>query len=259
MVLSNRFYSLELRSFSATSVNPDKFFYKLFKRLLGGNNFATMVLASWKNYFRTIRNLTMLFYIIVLVIIMNLFLYSPEDAEAALVGTIFLSPLLGAFVVGEIGLQGKESLLIYKQTPFSTWDFIKVKLCHYIILVIPISIVLEVWICLLVPIITPIDILVNIVIIIGLTTGSILFSVGLFLRNPAYHEKAPEYMINMQVIIFSTLIPFFATLIFFRDIISDLLGIGRSFNNMLVIITIFTWILGVIMLFIGARYLDQLE
>ncbi|MHA2053502.1 MAG: hypothetical protein ACW99F_07895 [Candidatus Hodarchaeales archaeon] len=259
LMLSNRFYSLELRSFSASRVKPDKIFYRLFKQLLGGKNYSTMVLASWKNYFRTIKNLTMLIYIIALVVTMNIFLMSPEDSEAALVGTIFLCPLLGAFVAGEIALQGKESLLLYKQTPFTTWEFIKIKLSHYLLLVIPISIIMEVWVCSLVPNITPFNIFVNTIGIVTITIGSVLFSIGLFLRNPAYHDKAPEFMINIQVIAFNTIIPFFASLIFLQDIIVDLLGIGRSFYNGVVIITVINWITGLIMLYIGARYLDQLE
>jgi hypothetical protein len=255
--LSNRFYSLELRSFSTSRVKPDRLFYRLFRKLLGGKNYATMVIASWKNYFRTVRNLTMLIYIITLVVIMNIFLMGPEDPEGALVNTIFLSPLLGAFVVGEIALQGKESLLIYKQTPLTTWEFIRVKLGHYLLLVIPICIILETGISYLIPINNPMDIIINIIAIVGLTTGSLLFSLGLFLRNPAYHEKAPEFMINMQVIIFGTLIPFFACLIFLHDL--NLFGFGSSFYNIIFTVTLINWVAGILMLFIGARYLDRLE
>ncbi len=257
--LSNRLYSLELRSFSAAKAKPDSRFYRVLSRLLGSGSFAIMVTASWKGYVRTIKNLTMLFYVIALVASMNLFLMQPEDAESAIVGTIMITPLLTAFIVGEIGLQGKENLLLYKQTPITTGSFVKMKLAHYFLIILPLAIVLEVIISLLAPNIQLYEIVFNVGYQIGMAIGLTLFSTGLFLRNPAYHEKAPEYIINMQVIIFSIMIPFFFGLIMLDKYLYDTFQIVDSFYYIMGVVTFVTMILGVIFLYIGVRHLDNLE
>ncbi|MHA2277034.1 MAG: hypothetical protein ACXAC2_14770, partial [Candidatus Kariarchaeaceae archaeon] len=162
MVLANRLYSLELKSFTSASANPNSLFYKALLKLLGNGSFAIQVVASWKNYFRTVKNITQLIYVIVLVVILNVFLMQPEDAQDVLVSTVFLTPLLAAFVASEIGLKGKKSLLIYKQTPLTTLGFLKVKIGHYFLLILPIVIIGEIFIAMSVPSIQPVETVLNV-------------------------------------------------------------------------------------------------
>ncbi len=256
---ADRLYSLELRSFSAAKAKPDRRFYQFMSKLLGNGSFAVLVTASWKGYVRTIRNLTMLLYVIALVAAMNIFLMQPEDTEGAIVSTIMITPLLAAFIVGEIGIQGKENLLLYKQTPTTTYSFVKFKLCHYFLIIIPLAVMLEVVVSLLVPNIQLHELLFNVSFQLIMATGLTLFSTGLFLRNPAFHEKAPEYMINMQVIIFLIMIPFFFGLIILDKYLYVTFGIVESFYYIMGVVAIFTMLLGLIFLYIGARHLDNLE
>jgi hypothetical protein len=176
-----------------------------------------------------------------------------------LVSTVFLTPLLAAFVVSEIGLKGKECLLLYKQTPITTGAFLKAKIGHYFLLILPITILGEIFIGLSVPSLQPIDLLINIMLITAMAIGVTLFALGLFLRNPAYHDKAPEFMINMQVIIFLIIIPFFFGLIFAHDIYSDLFGLEDPFYYIMSSIAALNLLVGSIMLYIGKKHLDQLE
>jgi hypothetical protein len=82
---------------------------------------------------------------------------------------------------------------------------------------------------------------------------------GLFLRNPAYHEKAPEFMINMQVIIFLVMLPFFFGLIAIDQFVYDYFGIIDSFYFGAAFVVLTTWIFGLLMLIIGAKHLNSLE
>ncbi len=257
MILANRLYSLELKSFTSASANPNSLFYKIFLKLLGSGSFAVLVAASWKNYFRTVKNITQLIYVIAIVVILNLFLMQPEDAQDALVSTVFLTPLLAAFVVSEIGLKGKECLLLYKQTPLTTIGFLKAKIGHYFLLILPMVIIGEIIIAMSVPSVQPVELLINVLLISIMAIGVTLFALGLFLRNPAYHDKAPEFMINMQVIIFLIMIPFFFGLIFLHDIFSDLFD--HPFYYIVSLVAILNLVAGVIMLYIGGRNLAQME
>jgi hypothetical protein len=259
MVLANRLYSLELKSFTSATANPSSIFYKILTKLLGNGPFAVLVAASWKNYFRTVKNITQLIYVIAIVVILNIFLMVPEDAQDALVSTVLLTPLLAAFVVAEIGLKGKDCLLLYKQTPLSTLGFLKVKITHYFLLILPMVIIGEIAIGSSVPNMQPIDLLINILLITSMAIGVTLFAVGLFLRNPAYHDKAPEFMINMQVIIFLIMIPFFMGLILLDNFVYDTFGIVDSFYYIISFIAIFNLFTGLIMLYLGARHLENLE
>ncbi|MHA1945172.1 MAG: hypothetical protein ACXAC6_13465 [Candidatus Hodarchaeales archaeon] len=257
MILANRLYSLELKSFTSASANPNSLFYKIFVKLLGSGSYAVLVVASWKSYFRTVKNITQLIYVIAIVVILNLFLMQPEDAQDALVSTVFLTPLLAAFVASEIGLKGKECLLLYKQTPLTTIGFLKAKIGHYFLLILPMVIIGEIIIAMSLPSIQPVEIVINVLLISIIAIGVTLFALGLFLRNPAYHDKAPEFMINMQVIIFLVMIPFFFGLIFLNDIFSDLFD--HPFYYIVSLVAIINLVVGVLMLYIGGRNLAQME
>ncbi|MHA2112698.1 MAG: hypothetical protein ACW98W_14545 [Candidatus Hodarchaeales archaeon] len=257
MILANRLYSLELKSFTSASANPNSLFYKIFVKLLGSGSYAVLVVASWKSYFRTVKNITQLIYVIAIVVILNLFLMQPEDAQDALVSTVFLTPLLAAFVASEIGLKGKECLLLYKQTPLTTIGFLKAKIGHYFLLILPMVIIGEIIIAMSLPSIQPVEIVINVLLISIIAIGVTLFALGLFLRNPAYHDKAPEFMINMQVIIFLVMIPFFFGLIFLNDFFSDLFD--HPFYYIVSLVAIINLVVGVLMLYIGGRNLAQME
>jgi hypothetical protein len=201
----------------------------------------------------------MLLYVIALVAAMNIFLMQPDDPEGAIVSSIMITPLLTAFIIGEIALQGKENLLLFKQTPTTTSAFIRMKLTHYLLIILPLAVILEVIISLLVPSITFYELLFNVGFQFIMAIGLTLFSTGLFLRNPAYHEKAPEYMINMQVIIFMIMIPFFFGLILLDRYLYENFGIVESFYYVLMVVAIINMVLGTILLYIGKRHLDGLE
>ena len=93
----------------------------------------------------------------------------------------------------------------------------------------------------------------------GMAIGVTLFSVGLFLRNPAYHDKAPEFMMNMQVIVFLIMIPFFLGLIFLQEIFHEVFGVVDVFYYMVAFVTLVNLLVGMIMLFIGKKHLEKLE
>ena len=259
MFLANRLYSLELKSFTSASANPNSIFYRLFVKLLGSGSFAVLVVASWRNYFRTVKNITQLMYVIALVVVLNIFIMQPEDAPDALITTVFLTPLLAAFVTSEIGLKGKECLLLYKQTPLTTIGFLKAKIAHYLLLILPMVILGEIFIGMSIPSLQLADIVINVLLISTIAIGVTLFATGLFLRNPAYYDKSPQFMINMQVIIFLVMIPFFFGLITLDMFLYEEFGIVDSFYYIVSLVAIMNLIVGLIMVYIGARHLENLE
>jgi hypothetical protein len=110
-----------------------------------------------------------------------------------------------------------------------------------------------------VPSIQPVETVLNVIIISTMAIGVTLFALGLFLRNPAYHDKAPEFMINMQVIIFLIMIPFFFGLIFLDIFLYDMFGIVDSFYYIVTLVAVVNLVVGLIMLYIGGRHLAQME
>ncbi|MCW3982107.1 MAG: hypothetical protein NWE81_03220, partial [Candidatus Bathyarchaeota archaeon] len=109
---ANRAYSLETTGFAASRVKADGAFYKAIRFLGGGGSFAALLVSVFKDYSRRLENLSRIFYILGLLIIINVFLVEPGDTNGAILITAFILPLLSAFVVGEVTLRGKACLFI---------------------------------------------------------------------------------------------------------------------------------------------------
>ena len=170
-----------------------------------------------------------------------------------------MGPLLAAFAVSEITIQGKENLLIYKQTPSGTARYLKAKLFHYLLTVVPLTVLLEVFICLRVPNIAFEGVLMNLILSFSLASSTTIFTLGLFLLNPAYHDKAGEYLINIQICIFGVVVPFFVCLIFLDQPLYDLFGIIDVFYFALIVYSVIIWVMAAITFVLGAKKLSNLE
>jgi hypothetical protein len=257
--VANRVYSLEPSSFSASKAKSDGIFYNTIKTIGGGGTFGLLLSSSFKNYFRKVKNITMLAYAVGLIVVMNVFLMQPDDSVSAMLGTFIVGPLIAVFTVSEVTLQGKENLLLYKQTPSGTFRYLKAKLFHYLLIVVPITLILEVIITLGVPNLALEELLMNLGLSFMLASSTTIFTLGLFLLNPAYHDKAGEYMINVQVCIFSVLIPFFPCLIILDQPLYDIFGIIDAFYPALVVYSVILWIMAGIIFYLGAKKLSNLE
>jgi hypothetical protein len=257
--VANRVYNLEPTSFSASKSKSNSLFYNSIKQLGGGGSSGLLLSLSFKTYFRKAKNIAWIIYGVGLIVVMNIFLSQPDDPESAFIMSLFIGPLLAAFVASDISLQGKENLLLYKQTPTGTRKYLGIKLYQYLLTILPIVLVVETTVNLLVPNITLEILLLNVLLTLLIASAAITFTIGLFLVNPAFHDKAGEFMINIQVCVFVVMISFFILLIPLDMILWDLFAIVDALYPVAIIYTALLWILGVTMFSLGAKKLNNME
>ncbi|UCE44288.1 MAG: ABC transporter permease, partial [Candidatus Bathyarchaeota archaeon] len=128
--VADRAYSLEAVSFASSRAKPDGVFYKTVRSLGGGGSFGTLLVSVFKDYSRRLENLSKIFYMVGILVLVNIFFGRPDDPEGALLMPQLILPLLAAFVVGEVTLRGKEALFIYKKTPSGVGRLVKARLLH---------------------------------------------------------------------------------------------------------------------------------
>jgi hypothetical protein len=170
-------------------------------------------------------------------------------------------------VVAEVTLQGKENLLIYKQTPSGASRYIKAKLWQYLLIILPVVLIFDIIVGLRIPAISETMFLSNLIFSLMIASGTVVLVLGLFLSNPAYSDKAAEYQINLQICIFVVLIPFFLGLIFLENFAYDMIGFLLSgfsnrdahFYSWILLYSVLIWLIGIFFLGIGKRRLENLE
>ncbi|UCG02824.1 MAG: hypothetical protein JSW11_02310 [Candidatus Heimdallarchaeota archaeon] len=257
--LANRVYNLEPTSFSAATSNPNSLFYNSIRKLGGGGSSGLLLATGFKTYFRKAKNVAWIIYGVGLILVMNVFLAQPDEPESAFIMSLFIGPLLAAFVTSDISLQGKENLLLYKQTPTSTSRYLRMKLFQYLVTILPIVLVVETTVNLLVPDITLETLLLNVTLTLIIASAAIIFTIGLFLVNPAFHDKSGEFMINIQICVFGVIIPLFVLLISLDQILWDLFAIADALYPVAVIYSALQLIIGMVILSVGARKLSNME
>jgi hypothetical protein len=250
-LLANRIYNLEPASLSESVVKPHNITYKLLKTLGGNGSFGILLAYNYKNYVRRFENLSKLIYAVVLMIAMLVLLNNVGvDAEFSYMFGQILTALLGGFVVCEATIQGKEKLLIYRNGPLSDWKFMLSKVMLYILIIVPITTFFIAFMTFIAPDFTLQIIVSNVFIVVLLSLAMIILSLGLFLLNPPFNEKAPEFMINFQVLIMVAIFSFIGILILIR---------GFSFFEKQILHVIFVFTIGTIFLLLGKRKLASLE
>ncbi|MFX1507922.1 MAG: ABC transporter permease [Promethearchaeota archaeon] len=257
--LANRVYNLEPTSFSAATSNPNSLFYNSIRKLGGGGTSGLLLSTGFKTYFRKAKNIAWIIYSVGLIVVMNVFLTQPDDPESAFIMSLFIGPLLAAFVTSDISLQGKENLLLYKQTPTRTRKYLRIKLFQYFLTILPIVLAVETTVNLLVPNITLEMLFLNVILTVLIAAATITFTIGLFIVNPAFHDKSGEFMINIQICVFGVMIPFFILLILLDQILWDLFAIADALYPVAVIYTALQWVMGLTMLSLGAIKLNKME
>ena len=258
-IVANRVYNLEPISFSASKTKSDSLFYNSIRKLGGSDSSGFLLASGFKTYFRKAKNIAWIIYGVGLIVVMNIFISQPDDPESAFIMSLFLGPLLAAFVVSDISLQGKDNLLLYRQTPTRTRKYLRIKLYQYLLTILPIVLIVETTVNLLVPDITLEILLLNVVLTLLIAAAAITFTLGLFLVNPAFTDKSGEFMINIQICVFGVMIPFFVLLIPLDQILWDLFAIADALYPVAVIYTALQWIMGITMLSLGARKLSNME
>ena len=251
---ANRAYSLETVSFASSTAKPDGAFYKTIKYLGGGRSFGTLLVSVFKDYARRLENISKVAYTLGIFIMVSIFLIKPDDPEGSLVMTQLILPLLAAFVVGEVTLRGKESLLIYKKTPSGVTRFLKARLLHGWLMVVPIAATVTALSTALSPQTTPTVLLANSGLIVLTVAATVTFTLGLFLLNPAFSDKSGNYVLNLMIVMQGwaglSLLPLLG--------LREALGLGL-YESVLYLTVPLSWTLGIILLYLGKRRLSRLE
>jgi hypothetical protein len=252
--VANRAYSIEPTTFTASRAKQDGAFYKTVKSLGGGGSFGTLLLSVFKDYSRRLENLSKIFYMVGLLVVMNIFLTTPDDPEGALVMLQLILPMLAAFVVGEVTLRGKEALFIYKKTPSGVGRLVKARLLHGWLVVIPIAAVVTAVSTSLTPQTTFISLLTTVGIVILTTTANVAFVLGFFLLNPAFSQKGGNYVLNLMVVMYSQVGLFLVPLIVFGRVFD--LGL---YHALFYVTVPSSWLVGIVFLYLGKRKLSRIE
>lgn len=251
---ANCAYSLETTTFVASKAKPDGVFYKAIKYLGGGGSFGALLVSVFKDYGRRLENLTKIAYMMGLLVLVNVFLLRPEDAEGVLMMAQLILPLLAAFVVSEVTLHGKENLFIYKKTPSGVGRFVKARLLQGWIVVIPIAAGTTFLSTAIFQQASAIALLTNMMLVILTVGASVLFVLGLFLLNPAFSDKSGNYIVNLIIIMQG-----WSGLVLVSSIVFGQIFALGLYDAMLFITVPLTWLVGIVFLYLGKRRLSRIE
>jgi len=251
---ANRAYSVEPTAFTASRAKPDGFFYRTVRYLGGGGSFGALLVSVFKNYGRRLENLSRIAYVVGLIAMINIFFGGgQEDLEAAFLMGLFLFPLLAVLVVGQVTTAGKESLFIYKKTPFGVGRFVRARLLQGWLVAVPIGVAVTAVSIISIPQATPVSLLTLIGFMAQLIAANVALALGLSLLNPEFSENTRAQMlglmINAQVAIFASIGIFIGSQV--------ILGLG--FFNTLLLQTVVIWAMGIVFLYLGKNKLSRIE
>lgn len=249
---ADRAYSLEPTAFIASRVTPDGSFYKIIRFIGGGGSFGSLLVSLFKDYSRRLENLSKIFYGIAVLGMVSLFLV--DDARSALLLPIFTLPVLVSFVVGELTLRGKHTLLIYRKAPSGVRRFVKARLLHGCLIVVPIvgAFTFISTIARVTPQLTFYSILTYAGLAMLSAAATVTFVLGLFLLNPAFSDKSASYIINLNITIFGLSNGFFLVPVM-------LLGYNHLLSTISFVSIPLTWVAAIILLYVGHGKLSRME
>ncbi len=215
--IADRAYSLEPTAMTATRVGRDGAFYGAVRALGGGGSFGALLVSVFKDYARRLENITNVSYIIMVLIMMNVFITpqyegGPGEPPVPLMMSLFLLPVITVMVTGDVTVQGRELLFIYKKAPNAVWRFLKAMVLKSWLVVVPIATGAVLVTSPLQPGTTLAGVLVNTGLMAVFSTANAVFVTGLFLVNPAYSDKSPKLFLNVFIALFGGIALFAASL-----------------------------------------------
>jgi hypothetical protein len=176
-----------------------------------------------------------------------------EDPEGALLMGIFLFPFLAVLVVGQVTAEGKESLFIFKKTPFGVRRFVKARLLQGWLVAVPVGAAVTAVSMMPVPQTTLISLLTYTGFMAQLVAANVALALGLSLMNPEFSENTRTQMVGLIV---NAQVAMFASIGVF---IGSMVVLNLSFLNTLGLLTALVWLLGIVFLYLGKRKLSRIE
>jgi len=215
--IADRAYSLEPTALTATEVGRDGVFYGAVRALGGGGSFGALLVSVFKDYARRLENITNVSCIAMVLIMMNVFVTpqypaGPGEPPVPLMIALFILPVITVMVSGDVTLQGRELLFIYKKAPDAVWRFLKAMVLKSWIVVVPVATGTVLVTSLLQPGATFAGVLVNTGLMAVFSTANAVFVTGLFLMNPAFSDKSPKLFLNIIIALIGGIALFAASL-----------------------------------------------
>jgi hypothetical protein len=239
--VADRAYSLEPTSFVGARARSDNVLYRIVKHTgTSGILFVTV----FKMYIRRLQNLSYIAYVVGLLIIMNIFLVEPGEAAPVADMGFFLFPMLATFVASDITLRGKETLFIYRKAPHGGTRFIRTMVLKGWSVAIPITSAIVLGSMLLKPEAVFFSPLTDLGLMVIMVAGDVLFASGLFLLMPAYTERGGEFLLDVMVVVMTSL---------------GLFAVSLSVLDEIMALPALHWGVGIVVLYLGKRNLDRIE
>jgi len=242
-----RSYTLEPTAFGSSRARREGVALKAIRRITGSGDFSVILVTMFKDWGRRLENISKVAYIFGLVLLMVIFLTSPEDPFAMVIMLQFMMGFMCAIVVGEVTIRGKEVLFIYRKAPGGEKRLVWARLLHGWFLVTPTALLLT----LLFLAFTPGKPLIDLVLypIFMAISGMALtaFVLGLFLIKPAFTEKSGEFVLNMMATMFISFILLILTMMLF------------DYSGLLFFYLPMAWMISGTVLYLGLRNLRRIE
>jgi hypothetical protein len=199
--------------------------------------------------------------VIGLLVLMNIFIIpnvsvEPGGPPIPVIMTQFMLPILVVMVAGGVTTEGKENIFVYKKTPFGVGRLVKARLVQSWLVVIPIAGVVTAATTALNPRSTFVSIIVDVGLMMLLIAANVAFALGLFLLNPPFSVKSVKLWLNVIIVQMGSIGVFIISM--FSLVIVGVEPFG-SFLQVQLLQVVWSWLVGIVFLFIGKRKLSRIE
>jgi len=169
----------------------------------------------------------------------------------------FIFPVFVVMVIGDVTVQGKENLFIYRKVPSGETKLVFSTLLKGWLLTLPIAGVVTLIMTFLNSEMSMLSLL-NLGLMILYVGGDVVYVLGLFLLNPVFSEKSVRLWLNVMISIFSSIGLFAVSMV-----IITLGGFSSEpFGGLLplqLVQTTLIWIIGSVLLLFGTWKLKRIE
>lgn len=245
--VADRAYSMDVTTFTSAKAKPDGVFYKTIKYIGGSGSFGRLLVSIFKVYSRRFQNISWLFYVVCLAAMINILIVKPDDPFGVIIMSSILFSMLAVVVASDVTLRGKETLFIYKKIPSGVGILLKTRLVQGWLVVIPIVAAIIVTALSLVPGTSLSSVLAYTGPVVLIAAANMAFALGMILLMPAYTEKGGEYVLNIAIIVQVSVFLFIGCIEIFGE------------TKGLLMMILFSWLLGVAFLLLGKRKLSRME
>jgi len=262
MKLADRAYSLEQSSIALSRVGRDGIIYRSIGKIAGGGPFSVLLLSVIKDFGRRLENISNVTYILGILVLMNIFILPQSSTDTGppgpIMASIFLYPIIVVMITGDVTVEGKETLFIYRKAPSGVSRYLKAMLVKGWLLLTPITGIPTLILSYIQPDATMLSSLSTATLVLLIIMGNVAFVLGLFLLNPAFSDKSAKLWLNVVLVILVQVILFLVTLIILTSFGKLEEPIG-GFQLMLSVHAFMSWATGFGLLLLGKKRLDRID